>query len=33
LKSQRYDISDIRVLIQGFMRWKELGYPVEKSEY
>jgi rhodanese-related sulfurtransferase len=33
LKSQRYDISDIRVLVQGYMRWKELGYPTEKSEY
>ncbi len=33
LKYQRYDIEDVRVLKQGFMRWKELGYPTEKSEY
>jgi rhodanese-related sulfurtransferase len=33
LKYQRYDIDDVRVLSQGFMRWKELGYPTEKSGY
>jgi rhodanese-related sulfurtransferase len=33
LKYQRYDIDDVRVLKQGFMRWKDLGYPTEKSEY
>lgn len=33
LKYQRYDIDDVRVLKLGFMRWKELGYPTEKSAY
>jgi rhodanese-related sulfurtransferase len=33
LKFQRYDIDDVRVLKLGFMRWKELGYPTEKSAY
>jgi len=31
IKSQRYDIDEIKVLSQGFERWKELAYPVEKS--
>jgi rhodanese-related sulfurtransferase len=33
LKAQRYDIKNIKVLKQGYMRWKELDYPTEKSEY
>jgi len=33
LKSQRYDIDEVKALSQGFMRWKELGYPTEKSAY
>ena len=33
IKSQRYDIEEVRALSQGIMRWKELGYPTEKSEY
>ena len=32
VKSQRYDIDNIRVLEQGINRWKELDYPTEKSE-
>ena len=33
IKDARYDIKDIRVLEQGINRWKELGYPTEKSEF
>jgi rhodanese-related sulfurtransferase len=33
LKAQRYDINNIKVLEQGYIRWKELGYPTEESEY
>jgi rhodanese-related sulfurtransferase len=33
LKFQRHDIDDIRVLDRGLVRWKELGYPTEKSEH
>ena len=31
LMDQRYDIDEVKALSQGFMRWKELGYPTEKS--
>jgi rhodanese-related sulfurtransferase len=33
IKNQRYEIENIRVLLQGINRWKELGYPTEKSEF
>ena len=33
IKNQRYEIEDIKVLEQGINRWKELGYPVEASEF
>ncbi len=33
IKNQRYEITDISVLLLGINRWKELGYPVEASEF
>ena len=33
IKDSRYDINDIKVLELGINRWKELGYPTEKSEF
>jgi rhodanese-related sulfurtransferase len=33
IKDSRYDIKDIKVLELGINRWKELGYPTEKSEF
>jgi len=33
IKNQRYEIENIKVLLQGINRWKELGYPTEKSEF
>jgi len=33
IRNQRYEIEDIRVLVLGINRWKELGYPVVKSEF
>lgn len=33
IKNQRYEIEDIKVLLLGINRWKELGYPTEKSEF
>ncbi len=33
IKDQRYDITNVKVLEQGINRWKELGYPTEKSEF
>lgn len=33
IKDARYDITDIKVLEMGINRWKELGYPTEKSEF
>lgn len=33
IKDSRYDINDIKVLELGINRWKELGYPSEKSEF
>ncbi|HEY95539.1 MAG TPA: rhodanese-like domain-containing protein [Dehalococcoidia bacterium] len=33
IKDARYDINDIKVLELGINRWKDLGYPTEKSEF
>lgn len=33
IKNQRYEIENIKVLLQGINRWKELGYPTEKSDF
>ena len=27
-----YDVDKVKALGQGYARWKELGYPTEKSE-
>ena len=32
LRSLRYDVDKVMALSQGFARWKDLGYPTEKSE-